>query len=101
MASEDVYVFVFLLGLVADDKFERQKAQQANLPLHLIKPFPKNWARPASWHSLGTLMLKCDTSLELQLSLSGQDADRQLYPGIQSHRARILGCVRTHLAPCC
>jgi hypothetical protein len=73
-----VYLFAFLLGLVADDTAECQKAQQANLPMHLIKPFPKNWARPAHWHSLGTLVLKSDTSAELTFTLCGQDADRHL-----------------------
>ncbi|MBN2500418.1 MAG: hypothetical protein JXB38_06580 [Anaerolineales bacterium] len=78
LADEDVYLFAFLLGLVADDESERQKAQQANLPMHLIKPCPKDWARPAHWHSLGTLVLKSDTSAPIKLTLSGQDADRHL-----------------------
>jgi hypothetical protein len=78
LAGEDVYLFAFLLGLMADDAAERQKALQAGLPLYLMKACPKTWARPAHWVPLGALALKCDTSTEMQLDLYGQDADRHI-----------------------
>ena len=76
-ASGDVYLFAFLLGLVAASQEDADKAAAAGQPVHLIHPLPDDWARPTNWLPLDRLALKSECSEAITVELGGQNEARQ------------------------
>jgi hypothetical protein len=74
---DDLYLFAFLLGLVAASPADMEQAAAAGQPLHLIHPLPKAWARPAAWTPLERLALKSECATPLTVEIGGQDAERR------------------------
>ncbi|RMF45020.1 MAG: hypothetical protein D6755_08605 [Anaerolineae bacterium] len=105
----DIYLFAFLLGLVATHRESVQQALQAGQPVYLLHAFPTHWARPAHWGSLGKMHLKSEPPQEARLTLGGQDAHRDfctceivLSPGVRSpcpQDFHTLIFLRTHHMP--
>jgi len=73
----DIYLFAFLLGLVASHRAAVQQALQAEQPVYLLHAMPPRWANPAHWRSLGALALKSEAPQEAHLTIGGQDARRK------------------------
>ncbi len=106
---DDIYLFAFLLGLVATHRESVQQALQAGQPVYLLHALPPEWAKPVHWESLGELALKSEAPQEAHVTLGGQDARRdfrtcemRLPPGVrracpQSFHSLIF--IRTHHLP--
>jgi hypothetical protein len=73
---EDLYMFAFLLGVVAVGQADVAKAIAADQPVALIHPLPENWARPRNWVPLEKLALKSDCGTPLTVEIGGQDGER-------------------------
>lgn len=73
---DDIYLFAFLLGLVAASRADLERAAAAGQPSYLIHPLPKAWARPALWMPLEGLALKSECRAPLTVEIGGQDSDR-------------------------
>lgn len=73
----DIYLFAFLLGLVAASRQEMERAQTAGQPIYLVHPLPAAWSRPTCWRPLEGLALKSECEETLQIELGGQDAERE------------------------
>ncbi|MBM3145352.1 MAG: hypothetical protein FJ010_10345 [Chloroflexi bacterium] len=73
LGDEGLYLFAFCAALLTPNRQTLEKALQAGLPIYLIYPLPKEWARPRKWASLGTLALKSDTPREIEIELGGQN----------------------------
>jgi hypothetical protein len=74
---DDLYLFAFLLGLVASSREDEEKALAAGQPVHLVHSLPARWARPASWLPLENLVLKSECAAPLRIEITGQNADRE------------------------
>ena len=74
--DDDLYLFVFMLGVVTKTMAEIDKASEANLPVSLMHTMPVEWARPVNWLPLGELVLKSECEEPVTVELGGQDADR-------------------------
>ncbi len=74
--ERDIYIFAFLTGLNATNKYDMAKVMEVGKPIHLIHTLPKNWAKPKVWYSLGKLVLKSDCDETLSIELGGQDINR-------------------------
>jgi hypothetical protein len=74
--DQDLYLFAFLLGLVAASPRDLDRALQAGQPVHLIHPLPSPWARPRLWRPLGELALKSESGEPLVVELGGQNEGR-------------------------
>lgn len=74
---DDLYLFAFLLGLVAASHADMERAAAADQPLYLIHPLPQAWARPALWAPLEGLALKSECSAPLSVEIGGQDVGRR------------------------
>ena len=75
-SSQDIYLFAFLLALIAPSQTDLQKAITAGQPVYLIHPMPADWARPANWLPLDKLALKSECEAPITVEISGQDAER-------------------------
>jgi hypothetical protein len=73
---DDLYLFAFLLGVVAASQEDMGKAIAAGQPVHFIHILPEPWARPANWLPLGKLALKSECDSPITVEIGGQDADR-------------------------
>jgi hypothetical protein len=82
----DVYLFAFLLGVVAAAREDVDKAVTAGQPTYLIHPLPDNWARPADWPRAGTgttslplekLVLKSECETPISIEIGGQNVERE------------------------
>jgi hypothetical protein len=76
LEDEDVYIFAFVTALVTSHPGELLQALAAGQPAYLIHPLPQTWARPATWRSLGQVLLKQDGPQPVSLELGGQGKDR-------------------------
>ncbi|MEZ0395715.1 MAG: hypothetical protein ABWK53_04700 [Anaerolineales bacterium] len=74
---DDIYLFAFLLGVIAASHEDAARAQAAGQPLYLMAPLPDLWARPPAWLPLNTLSLKSECDQPLRVELGGQDAERR------------------------
>jgi hypothetical protein len=72
----DLYLFAFLLGLVAASFEDMEKAAAAGQPVYLIHPLPGEWARPANWLPLEGLALKSECEAPVNVEIGGQDEAR-------------------------
>lgn len=73
--DNDLYLFAFLLGLIAASPRDIAKAQAAGQPVFLIHPLPDGWARPVGWAPLTPLALKSECAEPLTVEIGGQDAE--------------------------
>ncbi len=73
---DDIYLFAFLLGLIAASQNDVEAAIAAGQPVHLVHPLPEEWARPAVWIPLERLALKSECESPVTVEIGGMDADR-------------------------
>jgi hypothetical protein len=74
---DDIYLFAFLLGVVAASQEDVDRALAAGQPAYLIHPLPDNWARPSGWIPLEKLALKSECDQPVTIELGGQDGERR------------------------
>ncbi len=77
-SNNDIYLFVFLSGLVAASQESMKKVIEASQPHYMIHAMPEVWARPSKWISLGALTLKSDSEQSQIVEIGGQDAGREI-----------------------
>jgi len=73
---DDLYLFAFLLGVVAVSQADVGKAIAAGQPVFLIHLLPQAWARPMNWIPLEKLALKSECGTPVTVEIGGQDAGR-------------------------
>ena len=71
---DDLYLFAFLLGVVAAAQEDVEKALFAGQPVYLIHALPEAWARPGKWLPLEKLALKSDSESSIPVEIGGMDA---------------------------
>jgi hypothetical protein len=74
---DDLYIFAFLLGVVAASQEETDKATAAGQPAWLVHPLPDEWRLPAHWIPLEELALKNECEAPISVEIGGQNADRE------------------------
>jgi len=74
---DDLYLFAFLLGLVAASIEDADQAAATGQPVHLIHPLPEAWARPSAWRPLEGLALKSECAAPITIEIGGQNAERE------------------------
>jgi len=74
---DDLYLFAFLLGVVAAAREDVGRVTAAGQPVHLIYPMPDTWARPAEWLPLEELALKSECEVPITLEIGGQNSRRE------------------------
>jgi len=74
---DDLFLFAFLLGVVAAVREDVDRAMAAGYPIHLIHPLPDEWRRPAEWLPLEKLVLKSECEAPIGVEIGGQDAGRE------------------------
>ena len=74
---DDLYLFAFLLGVVAAAREDVDRATAAGQPAYLIHPLPDEWARPANWLPLEKLALKSECETPITVEIGGQNAGRE------------------------
>ncbi len=75
-SDHDLFVFAVLTGLTAASLSDLKKAVAANQPHYLVHVMPQPWRSPQHWNPLGALILKSESTSEVQIELSGQDEGR-------------------------
>jgi len=75
-SNNDLYLFAFLSGLVANSPPDMEKIAQADQASYFIHVMPEAWNRPEKWNPLGGLALKADAAENLTVEIGGQDAGR-------------------------
>jgi hypothetical protein len=70
---DDIYLFAFLMGVVAAAQGDVDRAQAAGQPVYLIHPMPGVWARPSGWIPLERLALKSECDRPITIEIGGQD----------------------------
>jgi hypothetical protein len=76
-SPDDLFLFAFMLGLVAPGLADSQRALAAGQPAWFIHPMPARWAQPSPWLPLDGLVLKNESGQALTLELGGQDGERR------------------------
>ena len=74
----DIYLFVFLSGLVAASREDLRKVIAGRQPHYLIHAMPESWARPSNWNPLGSLVIKSESQTTQSIEIGGQDAGREM-----------------------
>ena len=74
---DDLHLFAFILGLVADARRDMDRATAAGQPAWLIHPLPDEWRRPPLWLPLEKLALKSECEAPITVEIGGQDAERE------------------------
>lgn len=74
-SDHDLYLFAFISGLVAASQSDLGRVAETRQPLHLTHILPPEWRRPAAWRPFGSLTLKSETTTEITVEISGQDAE--------------------------
>ncbi len=74
---DDLYLFAFLLGVVAASQEDVDRALAAGQPAYLIHPLPDDWARPSGWVPFEKLALKSECDRPITVELGGQDGERR------------------------
>ncbi|HAV75800.1 MAG TPA: hypothetical protein DCX53_00440 [Anaerolineae bacterium] len=77
-SEKDIYLFAFLSGLVAASQADLQKVIYKKQPHHLIHVMPDNWMRPSKWNTLGSLVLKSESTEAQVVDVNGQDEGRDM-----------------------
>jgi hypothetical protein len=81
---DDLYLFAFLLGVVAASQADVDKAITAGQPAYLIHPLPDEWAHPVGWLPLEKLALKSECETPTTVEIGGQDAGSRAGTGTPS-----------------
>ncbi len=92
-SPQDLYLFVFLTGLVASSPEDVQRATAADKPVYLVHAMPAAWVRPQMWAPLGPLALKSESEDPLALEIGGQEGSRQFI----TRKVELLPHTRTEL----
>jgi hypothetical protein len=79
LREQDLYLFAFVMALVAGHSNETQSARQAGQPIYLMHPLPVRWARPPRWRPLGKLSLKLEAEPALMIEVGGQTAGHEFH----------------------
>jgi hypothetical protein len=74
---DDIYLFAFLLGVVAASQEDMDKAVAAGQPACLIHPLPDEWVRPTNWLPLQKLALKSECGSPVTVQIGGLDGKRK------------------------
>jgi hypothetical protein len=74
--NDDLYLFVFLSGLLAASQEDLKKVIAAGQPYYLIHAMPDEWCKPHAWSPLGPLALKSESDAALTVEIGGQDEGR-------------------------
>ena len=77
-SNHDLYLFAFLLGLVAAAQDDVKRVIAGNQPHYLIHVMPDSWMRPLIWRPLGALAFKSDSEKTQIVEISGQDEGREM-----------------------
>ena len=93
---DDLYLFAFLLGVVAAARADVERALAAGQPTYLIHPLPDGWRRPAEWQPLERLALKSECEVPITVEIGGQNAGPRAGTGTTS---RELVIARLELPP--
>ncbi|MBN2147083.1 MAG: hypothetical protein JW726_06825 [Anaerolineales bacterium] len=90
--ERDLYIFVFINGLVTSDHAGLQKAISAGQVTWLVHPLPEWLQRPAQWKPLGRLAFKSEDARLTSICVGGQLGDHNfveetisLSAGLVSH----------------
>jgi len=90
---DDLYIFAFLLGMVAASQADMLKAAAAGQPAYLIHPLPDTWARPVDWLPLEKLVLKSECEAPITVEIGGQNAEREFVTAVLELPPKIRVCV--------
>jgi len=74
---DDLYVFAFLLGVLADSRRDVDRAMAAGQPSWLIHPLPDAWRRPVNWLPFEKLALKSECEAPITVEIGGLDSGRE------------------------
>ncbi len=74
--DKDLYIFAFVTGLKATLQGDIKKVIETNQPHYFVHILPEKWRTPQHWNPLGTLILKSEANIGVQVEISGQDAAR-------------------------
>lgn len=91
LQDKDIYIFSFVTALITDSRAELERALRAGQPANCIHPLPDSWVRPKHWVSLGTLVLKSNSTkvISLELGGRGENRDHQTEPINLPPRCRV------------
>jgi hypothetical protein len=70
---EDIYLFAYILGLVASSHADEDRAKKAGQPVYLLHAMPEKWAHPDGWVALKQLALKSDCDQAITIEMGGKD----------------------------
>ncbi len=73
---DDLYLFAFLLGLVASAQGDIEKVIAAHQPLFMIHLLPHDWVRPVNWIPFENLAMKSECQSPVTVEIGGQDTGR-------------------------
>ena len=76
-SDKDIYLFVFLSGLIAASQSDIQKVIYKKQPHYLVHALPDSWMRPSKWNTLGALTLKSESAETQIVEIGGQDEGRE------------------------
>jgi hypothetical protein len=77
-SNQEIYLFVFLSGLVAAAPEDMEKTKHVDKASYWIHVMPDAWNRPERWNPLGLLALKSEAEEMLTVEIGGQDAGREM-----------------------
>jgi hypothetical protein len=75
-SETDLYLFVFMSGLVTKSQEDLMKVIDAGQPYYLVHAMPAEWCRPMIWNPLGPLALKSEAEAAVTVEIGGQDKNR-------------------------
>ena len=76
-SDKDIYLFVFLSGLIAASQADLEKVIYKKKQHYLVHVMPDAWVRPSKWNSLGKLVLKSESAETQVIEIGGQDERRE------------------------
>jgi hypothetical protein len=74
---DDLHLFAFLLGLLADARRDMDRAMSAGHPVWLFHPLSNNWRCPRQWLPLENLAFKSECESPITVEIGGQNAERE------------------------
>lgn len=76
LPGEEILVFAFILGLVAETPARTARAHSAGQPVSLLFPIPSHWNFSVPGRVLGSLVLKTDLADPISMELGGLDENQ-------------------------
>jgi hypothetical protein len=74
---DDIYIFAFILGVVAANRGEINSACAVGQPTCLIHRLPAEWALPVLWLPLERLVLKSESASPVTIEIGGKGAGHE------------------------